>query len=71
MRMKVGDLKRLGSSGQYHTSTGYVMVFFPSGVIGARTPCGSYFELQERSEDVREAKRKFIEWANRHQSGLE
>ncbi len=71
MKIKVGDLKKLGTGGNYITANGYSMVYFPGGIVAARTPDGGYTELEERAADVREAKRMFVGWANRHASGLE
>lgn len=69
--MKVGDLKRLSPSlDQWSTSTGYVLVMFPTGVLGARTPDGHYTELEETTTDARKAKRLFVQWANSYFSGL-
>ena len=65
MRMKVSDLKRLSStSDEWRTKSGFAMVIFPSGIIGARTPDGRYTELEEVTTDPIKAKRFFIQWAN-------
>lgn len=71
MRMKSGDLKRIGSTGSYSAANGYGMVYFHSGIVGARSPDGGYTELEEKAADIREAKRLFVAWANRHMVGLE
>jgi hypothetical protein len=69
MRMKTGDLKRLGKTGIYQTTTGYTMTLHQNGVIGARSPDCDYTELEEKASDIREAKRLFVAWANRHSLG--
>ena len=47
MRMKTGDLKRLGKTGTYLTTTGYTMTLHQNGVIGAFADC-DYTELEEK-----------------------
>ena len=71
MVIKVGSLKRLGNTNTYNGPDGYSMTLHQNGAIGARSPYCDYVELEDRTSDIREAKRLYVAWANRQARGLD